>query len=293
MSSEKSNFGYNLKSKIKKILLWFMGTAFLILVIYFFLSQNPQAYSQWVRVQGVNIKSVQCLASTGNAIFAGTDHGILRSTDNGLSWSPLDSNRLSFTSVNAILIDGNDMYAGTYNAGVLRSTNGGTSWFAAREGQGTRIFSLAIIGSSLFAGTNRGVRRTTDCGRTWQDASSGVNADIRALAVVGNTLLACCNGAVLRSTNKGISWSRVDKNLQQLNKLPTTIVSRDTQIFVGSGDGVFRSTDYGINWTSISTGISLEKFQPYAPIHNCVTALDVSGNFFLAGTYGGMVFFVR
>ena len=51
-----------------------------------------------------------------------------------------------------------------------------------------------------------------------------------------------------------------------------------TNLFAGTGDGVFLSTDNGTSWTAASTGLT----------NGYVYALAVSGTNLFAGTYGGV-----
>ena len=101
------------------------------------------------------------------------------------------------------------LFAGT-GRGVFRSTNNGASWAAATDGQDDVVFSLAIIGTDIYAGTDeRGVFRSVDDGASWTEVNSGLtNSIILSLAVSDTTLFAGTGGGgVFRSIDGGSSWS--------------------------------------------------------------------------------------
>lgn len=64
------------------------------------------------------------------------------------------------TTVNAFAQSGSSLFAGTSN-GVFISINQGQSWTAVSDGlPATSIFSLAVSGTNLYAGTaGKGVYR--------------------------------------------------------------------------------------------------------------------------------------
>ncbi|MEN9979314.1 MAG: T9SS type A sorting domain-containing protein, partial [candidate division WOR-3 bacterium] len=95
---------------------------------------------------------------TPGLMYAGTNQGLYRSTDGGISWSRTGT----FTMVRAVVIDNeNDslVYAGT-STGIYRSTDGGVSWVQNNEGlEVTDILALAFRSTAprtVFAGTNGG-----------------------------------------------------------------------------------------------------------------------------------------
>ena len=65
----------------------------------------------------VTTSSVYSLTSIGSYIFAGTDYGVILSTNNGTEWSPIG---LTSYTVNSIIILGEDIFAGTNGAGIWR-----------------------------------------------------------------------------------------------------------------------------------------------------------------------------
>jgi photosystem II stability/assembly factor-like uncharacterized protein len=117
-------------------------------------------------------------AST-NTVYAGTPvGGIFISTDNGSSWTPINSG-LPLKNITAIAKDGNNLYVNAWGAGPYTSINNGASWSAANgglTGQGLNIMSLTITGGKLFAGAyGGGVFLSTNKGTSWSAVNNGLS----------------------------------------------------------------------------------------------------------------------
>src|SRR5258707_3870270 len=93
-----------------------------------------EANAQWVQTAGPYIgHPVYSLAVKGTQLFAGTNTaGAFRSTDNGITWTAIDSG-ITNLSVRAMAVSGSNLFAGT-ESGVFLSTNNGTSWTEVNTG---------------------------------------------------------------------------------------------------------------------------------------------------------------
>lgn len=189
------------------------------------------------------IAAILPAATPGGPMYVGTaSGGVWRSTNNGLTWTPLTDNQCTLTTgalardpsnssvVYAATGEGNQ---GTSGCGVLRSADGGDSWtvgvqgLRSSNGQGGPFTSLVadpsgagtssgvLIGSTLF--TNAGIVRSTNAGATW--------------SVVLNTGPA--SSIVAHPTHAGTYYAG--------NRVTTPATSR----------GVYRSTDNGLTWTQL------------------------------------------
>lgn len=101
--------------------------------------------------------------SLNNDIFGCVTTGILKSTDNGLTWNYANSG-LTSTYVNGVAFNYlNETFAATYGGGVFKSTDGGNFWNAQNSGlMPTNVWSLAVTSNGyLFAGSSTdGIYRT-------------------------------------------------------------------------------------------------------------------------------------
>lgn len=108
----------------------------------------------------------------GNSIIAGSDDGVIRSTDYGATWTKIDSIHISNSYSQAwdVLKLGNRIIAGYNNKGIRISTDDGNTWDFSNTGlsQYTTINALASSGNNILAGTNGiGVVLSSDGGATW------------------------------------------------------------------------------------------------------------------------------
>ncbi len=146
---------------------------------------------------GLASDAVTCFALIGSSnsssvVFAGTfGGGVFRSTDSGSTW--ISGGAVGDLDVQALAVMGDSsasplLFASTYT-GVYLSTDSGRDWTSAGLDT-TRIQTLAVSGSYLFAGAyNGGVYLCTDSGNSWQ-LEGLTSAEIQTLAIVGSNLYA-------------------------------------------------------------------------------------------------------
>jgi ligand-binding sensor domain-containing protein len=206
--------------------------------------------AQWAQT-GLDSGSVFALAVSGTNLFAGTvDKGVFLSTNNGTSWTAVNSG-LTIPYVLSLAVSGTNLFAGIGRAsisgevlgGVFLSTNNGSSWTEADSGlmKPYEVLCLAVSCTNLFAGTEGGdgVFLSTNNGTSWSAVNSGLTRiSVVSFAVSGTNLFAGTDGGVFLSTNNGTSWSTVDSGLTNTNVLSLAV--NGTNLFVGTwGNGVW------------------------------------------------------
>lgn len=187
-------------------------------------------------------------------------------------------------TVRAFLGRGQYLFAASDAGGVFRSANNGENWIRINNGLtprvGEKVYALAAIGMTIFAGTADGVFRSTDNGGVWAKASTGLpNSPTTSLVVSGATIFAGTTGAVFRSTNNGDNWEATGA-LQTGNDV-VSLAANGTTIFACTmGGGVFRSVNNGDAWIAANMGLT----------NLNVTAIGVAEANLFAATLGGGVF---
>jgi photosystem II stability/assembly factor-like uncharacterized protein len=222
---------------------------------------------QWERIErstdGEPLRdSVFQLAATRNALFAATYDGVLRSTDNGLTWSRTVRGLVEQT-VNALATSDVDVYAGT-SAGVFRSVNNGENWTPVNTGfTGAVITAIKEVRGILLAGTfGSGMFRSNDEGVTWTLSNSGLGArnifklvgrgrDVYASSfdtyLPGNRIIP----GIYRSPDNGITWTRVlEDSINTPNDRQAFfgLLSTPTAIYAGTGNGRVWISENGFTW---------------------------------------------
>jgi len=139
------------------------------------------------------------VAEKEGTLYLATDTAILKSTDRGETWEKLCDvvNESPGHLVDMVLIDGEQGSDMTiyiaYSNWIIRSDNLFETWTLLLKGlENTRIRSLAAIGNTLFAGTNKGLYRLN--GDVWkqvlidQENTQDKAVHLSALAVVESNL---------------------------------------------------------------------------------------------------------
>jgi hypothetical protein len=229
------------------------------------------------------VLSVTPATASTTYIYAGTDSGIFRSSDDGVTW------QLSLTSnawVSAIAVDPSN-HANVYASGVdysipaylfYRSTDAGATWATATVSGGIGYSLLAIDAASsgvIYRGYEASsMYRSTDGGSTWSATPFaqvfGVTADPSVSGVVYASAIASNFGDYLlyKSSDFGATWVVLATDLN----LPTNNFARQTSITIdphnsstlyasGTGSctpgnsssvcGLFKSTDGGNSWNNL------------------------------------------
>ena len=245
---------------------------------------------------GLEGKTIVTFAVNGTNIFAGgsaggNTGGVFLSTNTGTAWTALDFPNFY---VHSFAMIGTNIFAGTLkNNGIFLSTDNGTSWTPiAAIPSDADLYSLAAIGSNLFAGTNGGgVFLSTDNGTSWGAVNTGlINTDVFTLAAIDTNLFegnqnsnGTDPGGIYVFTNNGASWSAANSGLT--STFVTSIVASPagggTKLFAGTyyAGGIFLSTNSGSSWTAFNTGLT----------NLTVLSLTVSSTYLFAGTNGSGV----
>jgi len=229
--------------------------------------------------QMIGSYDVRSLARNSNDhIFAGTvGNGVLRSTDNGADWAPVNSG-LGDPNVWALAINSTGhIFAGT-SGGVFRSTNNGANWILANSGL-TEPFVRALVinpGGHIFAGTNVGGFRSTDDGANWTIV--GPTAQVYSVVInfngppafIGHIFAGTEGSGIFRSTDNGANWTAVNTGLTRWY-VPALAINSGGHIFggttAGSDAGVVRSTNNGGDWVPVLSGLHISSLVVNSPAH--------------------------
>ena len=202
---------------------------------------------------------------------------ILISLNSPAQWIQLDG--ILGGDVRSITALNSKIFAAYYEGGIYSSTNNGLNW--NYSGLSNRIlYSLINNGVYVFAGASTGVFRSTDNGLNWNSLSGGAPlASVYAFTTSGSNIFAGVNNlildpAVYKSTNSGINWTPANLT----NQTVTALTTLNTNLFAGTYNGIFLSTNLGQNWITVNNGLS----------NYTIRALAVSGINIYAGTNSGI-----
>jgi photosystem II stability/assembly factor-like uncharacterized protein len=202
---------------------------------------------------GLPVASIHSLAVLADGrVYAGTDSGAFKSTNNGDSWSTLGLSRIPILSIfgspqGAVL-------AATVHS-ILRSTDEGNNWLSGASGfPKPTIPALAVDPDGLaYAAASwwGGMFRTSNSGNEWIELFGGAaDWDIKLLfAASDRSAFAGTTTALYRSTDQGNNWTTMDTWFfrQGVNALLNDSIGG--YLFAGPKSGsIVRSTDGGRLW---------------------------------------------
>ena len=211
-----------------------------------------------------------CLArdETGR-VYAGTVRGgVFRTKADGRQWEKVNQG-LKRVEVKSLLINEAGVFAGT-GRGVYRWNESTKSWSpVADELDQLLVASLAMIdGKILLAATSgKGLFRYDVSGAaasTWQGKASELidpkerlhHRFIRIVATddQNHIFLGTQDGGIFRSTDQGSSWHTVSRTLP--NDSIRGIISHASELFVGTGRGIYKLDKKARRWKSVNTGLT-------------------------------------
>ncbi len=241
---------------------------------------STNAGANWSRsIAGLTHPRILSLAvdpASPNNIYAGTGHGLARSSDSGATWQtslqamPTSDDLAPPIAIGYIFalalnpLSTSTLYAGT-SEGVYQSLDAGITWNLTSTGlvtssSGPYVQAIAVdpvTPSTLYAGTSLGLFSSTNAAATWVAVGiMGVySLDVRALAIdpqAPATLYAATTFGVYGSTDWGGLWTPLNNGLTNLFCLALALDPQTrSNLYVGTTDGLFKSTDSGNNWTLI------------------------------------------
>ncbi len=262
---------------------------------------------QWMPMNKglTNIDIHSLMANEGGYLFAGATGGhVFRSIDGGGNWVAIATG--SITMIEPKLRDVPQPKTGKFNRIINLKNTKRKSWDVLTTSlPNTVIYSLAIAGNYLFAGTDRGIFRTTTTETNWipvNQVSSNADAIANLMSVAvysfahypGATsnqyyLFAGTNRGIFRSQDNGENWisvNQVSSNADAIASLTNAVIYSLTQyqntdattsyLFAGTNQGVFRSEDHGNTWIAINQGLPIA--EPRTDLTRIVSSLVTPEN---------------
>jgi len=213
----------------------------------------------------------------GNLFVCNYPNGILKSTDNGITW------KLVYTAgywMHNFYANNGIYYSTAYN-NIFYSTDKGESWkvFANTTNglPNTDVLSLAFNGTTVYAGLSNGtVYSSTNNGVLWTSTTNApTTTGIYILGYNQGKLFAGAqNGELLISSDNGVIWNKSSQFPSLFCNFNSIYFSGNT-VMLSSCNGVYLSKDNGANWNRTSLNTS--------------TNFAFYGNTLFSGSYSGRI----
>ena len=168
-------------------------------------------------------------------LFIGTDHGVIRTSNDGLTWNQVNSG-LPVTRINSLEAVDSVIYAAVYN-GVYRTTDNGLSWKSCGL-RDTVVSALLYKSGSLFACTSYGIFKSAPPDTSWLP-SGFTDSSAVFLYSSGSLLFASVNNKLFLSRDNAVTWTPINTGIDP-NPVSAFTLS-DNYLYAGTwGGGVWR-----------------------------------------------------
>lgn len=219
------------------------------------------------------------------SLFLGADSGLFESTDVGVTWRRSSlPDQFSHNTYAAIEHHG-IWYVGG-DSGVFRSTDKGASWAQVFQARSVprNVRSFAYDGDRLFVGTRRAyIHASTDNGETWDSLGTGLpefTSSISSILVGDGFMLAgLLRTGLFRSVDNGRTWHQVAVSWPG-DLAHCKLSAFESNIFMADAETLLRSTDGGITWTDVGTGLSRGRVRTTSVVNDTMFSAvnSVTGN---------------
>ncbi|MFA7418438.1 MAG: T9SS type A sorting domain-containing protein [Melioribacteraceae bacterium] len=238
--------------------------------------------AQWKALNTTFGSDIRVLAKAGNSLFAATNGGgVYYSANSEQNWIQRNSG-LTNLKVYSLAVSGTTIAAGTYGNGVFISNNNGEAWTSTASGISVPyIYALAYMGGNILAGTGGGgFFRSANNGSNWVSAG-GTTHIVNSFYVAQNYSFVGQGPYAYKTTDNGNTWTTLigssSTTVKGFAETPRT--GGGTNIFVGTLDGVYISTDDAKSWKTTNSGLTYKN----------VNAIVATGqNLFVATEDGGV-----
>lgn len=230
---------------------------------------------------------VWTIHSEGNKVYIGTDNGIYRSSNQGITWEIIG---LADAGVNSIVTLNGNIIIGTRDMGIHTSSDDGVTWINTGYSDWSAVKSVSAVNNNLIVGCDGqlGASVSRDNGSTFTEYHSLNQSYINTLVKKDNEIFAGTTpylpnrGGVFHSSDLGATWN----NIGIINKDILSLAVKDNYLFAGSiYDGVYRTTNNGSTWNQLNNGLNSLWISALAFIDNNLYAGTNSG-VYLSSDFG-------
>lgn len=222
---------------------------------------NTLPTGAWASINsGIPPQRIRAIYNDGVRLYAGIEfNGVYSSTDNGTTWSEVNSG-LVCSHVNDIIPYGSSILAAT-RKGIYRSFNAGSTWTQMNINTLSQDWITCLItsGPNLLAGVGLfgtdGIYYTSNNGLIWSPAIGfGPNQPITKMTISGQNVIAgTVSSGVLVSNNNGMNWS--SGNTGMGNQMISSLATGPGVVYASTGAGLFQSVDNGQSWSLSGNGL--------------------------------------
>jgi photosystem II stability/assembly factor-like uncharacterized protein len=229
----------------------------IVMVIFVILmGEISIAQDFWRNVYQSSSVSFNCVnTNSKNILFAGSSAGIIKSPDNGISWSSFFIPQQEILTL--VVNQAGEIYAGTNGNGIFKSADNGDTWKSIGLA-GIEVPSIAVQpNGNILAGTKYGgIFKSTNDGQNWTGLTGPATYITTILADTGGIIYAGSVSGIYKSTNNGSSWTDINSGIYD-GYISSIIADTNGTLYLATRtEGIYKSTNQGTNWYAIRSGLA-------------------------------------
>ncbi|SMG09973.1 Por secretion system C-terminal sorting domain-containing protein [Marivirga sericea] len=217
-----------------------------------FRSTNSGNSWEEIEITGLDANGVRSMTATENSLIVGDNGNIFVSSD-GISWNK------STLNVNASILNmgvsGDSIYLTTSVGRFYYSKDEGLNWVLVQNTETDQfVRDIELLDNAIIMSTSEGIYSSYDNGNEWVNSNQGLQAlEIESLASNGTYIFAGTERQGIFRYDTESNWTKMNFGLDALNaKSIHNIVIVGDDVFIGTGGGVYRSSNFGTEWSRIS-----------------------------------------
>lgn len=215
---------------------------------------------------GLTGTTVYSLVSANSGdIFVSTDQCVnYRSPDGGTTWEEI-TDGLAGVFIRSFHSTSWDTLFALGGSCIYRSSGEGKVWRPLNGPNDVSTFETLVTDSScnIYIITNLGPFRSRNNGETWEAIGSGLQGShLTALTVNGDAhLYAVGFQGVYRFLNSGDHWTRIRGPFSDRPIYVLRSAGSETLLAGSYGQGIFYSSDGGMTWGTMNTGLTATRIR--------------------------------
>jgi hypothetical protein len=221
------------------------------------------SFAAWTQINIPGTPQIASVAVADSFLFASTDSGIFRSSNNGTTWQKATG----IQKFDKLRGNSTTLYAGSNYNGLYESADHGISWTRARS-----VDSIAEIvqdwdvhGTKIMINNLSRIYLSENSCQSWIVLNT-FNSQPRGCSIVGKFLFSTGGYGLFRSENSGLTWQEVSYGLSTTidplnikehteSNRSTFFASSSSPVYPGNSShrniGFYSSKDSGTTWRSM------------------------------------------
>lgn len=236
--------------------------ALLLMFLLSFKFSTAQTWTQQTSNITDDLNAVH-FTDANNGIASGMNGAVVTTTDGGTTWVPRTTG-VTANLKDVFMANPQTAYAVGLNGTIIKTSDGGATWTPQTSGTTKILLDVYFVSPTVgwVVGDDGTIKATTDGGTTWSSQTSNTTSDLQAIYFISSTEGWICGtgigavGTVLHTSDAGLNWTL--QTVPTGNYADIHFINANEGWIVGPSSAVAKTTDGGVTWNSINTGLNMQ-----------------------------------